>query len=341
MIKEAIISFIISSGIVAVLISLCHKYGFFTDKLDKDHAIHTKVTPKCGGIGIFISFFIVSYFYCRIGLDLVISSLPIFIFGVYEDSNGETPQSLRLLLMVISSLIGVYLLKTYVTNIGFFILPKIIGVIFTIFCVVGISSAINFIDGLNGLATGVCLLSVLFFGIIAYLFNDLIFLKLMLICFFAILGFFVFNYPFGKIFLGDGGAYFLGFLMAFISIILVNRHPEISPWYPLNAFAYPIIETIVTIRRRYYKKKNKGIPFFQSEKVHLHTLLFKRKTRRNPVASAYLLSFHFLINLVAFLLKSNLPALILLFILTWFIYLHWYKGMFIKITKINSNGTTP
>jgi UDP-N-acetylmuramyl pentapeptide phosphotransferase/UDP-N-acetylglucosamine-1-phosphate transferase len=335
MFKIGLLSFVVSFAAVIAFILLCSKYLFFTDKIDKEHAIHTKVTPKCGGIGIFISFFVASYFYCRMGVDLAISSLPIFIFGVYEDSNGETPQSLRLLLMIISSLIGVYLLKSYVNDIGFLKLPKIIGVVFTIFCVVGISSAINFIDGLNGLATGVCLLSILFFSIAGYYLNDLIFFKLMLICFFAILGFFVLNYPFGKIFLGDGGAYFLGFLMAFISIILVNRHPEISPWYPLNAFAYPIIETLVTIKRRYYKKKNKGTPFFQSEKIHLHTLLFKRKTRRNPVASAYLLSFHFLINLTAFLLKSNFPALVLLFILTWFIYLQWYKSMFIKIIKIN------
>jgi UDP-GlcNAc:undecaprenyl-phosphate GlcNAc-1-phosphate transferase len=330
MVEIIILPFIISIASVYFVIIISKKFDICTDKVDKKHAVHKESTPKCGGIGIFLSFAISTYLYCRLGFNIAIGSLPIFVYGLYEDSNGETPQKLRLLLMAISSLLVIYLLKAYVNDIGLFTLPRSIGVLFTIFCVVGISSAINFIDGLNGLATGVCLITIIFYGISCYILDDVVMVRLMIITFLSILGFFIFNYPLGKIFLGDGGAYFLGVLAAFLSILLVNRHGVISPWYPLNAFAYPIIETIVTIRRRYYKKKYKGIPFFQSEKVHLHTLLYKRKTRRNPLASFYLLSFHFIINLLAFLIRSNLPFLIILFILTWVVYLKWYNRMFIK-----------
>jgi UDP-N-acetylmuramyl pentapeptide phosphotransferase/UDP-N-acetylglucosamine-1-phosphate transferase len=89
----------------------------------------------------------------------------------------------------------------------------------------------------------------------------------------AILGFFIWNYPRGLIFLGDGGAYLIGFWIAASSILLVTRHSEISPWFALLVNGYPIMETLFTIyRRRIHQNKNPGMP----DGIHFHTLIYRR-----------------------------------------------------------------
>ena len=333
--KIFFMTFFLSSTITLVLIFLGNKYSIWVDITSKSHAVHTLPTPKSGGLSIYVSSFIIIFLFFNFyyAIYLLLSSSLLFFYGLYEDSNGDTPQYVRLIVMTISGLMTIYFTNIYVYDIGFITLPRALGIIFTLFCVVGIASAINFIDGLNGLSTGICLITLLFYGLICFQLNDIKLFTFILILFSAILGFFIFNYPFGKIFLGDGGAYFLGFIMAFLSILLANRHYEVISWYPLLSLSYPVIETIITIIRRIYKRRVKNIPFFQSERLHLHSLLFKRKTRNNPVASFYLLCFHFFINVFAYFLKSNLSLLILLFTIVWLVYLICYKHMFIKISN--------
>ena len=325
-----LLSFIISVFFTILFIYLGKTVNFCCDSIHKNHAVHSDPTPKCGGLSIYISIFFILFLIHHSYLPLIIFSFPIFAYGLYDDFKGNTSQIVRLFIMAICSIGVFFYFGIYIKDIGLFSLPKIIGIPFTIFCIVGIASAINFIDGLNGLATGVCIISLIFYALVTYQLNDFQLFILNIILILSILGFFIFNFPFGKIFLGDGGAYFLGFIVAILSIILVDKHSKISPWYPLNVFSYPVIETLVTIKRRLYKKRSKGTPFFESEKLHLHTLLFKRKTRKNPLASTYLLTFHFIINIFAYFLRSNLVGLIILFIIVWIVYLKWYSKMFIK-----------
>jgi len=324
--------FIFSFIFTLLIIFLDKKLMLFADDINKTHAVHNLITPKCGGISIFITFCVFSFFYnSHIGLRLILAGTPLFLCGLYEDLKKNTSQIVRLNIMALTTFLAIFLTGFYVDDIGLFKLPYIIAIIFTIFSVVGISSAINFIDGLNGLASGICLIVLIFYAKILYSFGDyeLFILVSILIC--SILGFFVFNFPWGKIFLGDAGAYFLGYLISFISIILVNKYPQISPWYPFTALSYPIIETLVTIKRRLYKKKWKNIPFFQSEKLHLHTLLFKRKIRKNSIATIYLLMFHLCINIFAYYFRTSMITLIAFFVIIVLIYLKWYSAMFITI----------
>ena len=89
----------------------------------------------------------------------------------------------------------------------------------------------------------------------------------------AILGFFIWNYPQGLIFLGDGGAYLIGFWIAVLSIWLCARHPEVSPWFALLINGYPIMETLFTIyRRKIHQNKSPGAP----DGIHFHTLIYRR-----------------------------------------------------------------
>ena len=88
----------------------------------------------------------------------------------------------------------------------------------------------------------------------------------------AIFGFFVWNYPFGKIFLGDGGSYFIGFVIAVASILLVDANNGVSAWFPLLLCIYPIFETMFSI----YRKSIRNTGFMSPDGFHLHMLIYKR-----------------------------------------------------------------
>jgi UDP-N-acetylmuramyl pentapeptide phosphotransferase/UDP-N-acetylglucosamine-1-phosphate transferase len=89
----------------------------------------------------------------------------------------------------------------------------------------------------------------------------------------AILGFFIWNYPKGSIFLGDGGSYLIGFWIAVLSVLLVARNPSVSPWFALLVNIYPIFETLFTIYRR---KIHQGRNISDPDAIHFHSLLYRR-----------------------------------------------------------------
>jgi UDP-N-acetylmuramyl pentapeptide phosphotransferase/UDP-N-acetylglucosamine-1-phosphate transferase len=304
-----------------------NKYNFFVDPHTKSHAIHKTPTPRVGGIGIFISFAITTLLLMPHYWWLVVGSGIIFGFGLFEDWHGDTNKFLRLFVMAIATYIAIYFGGYVADNSEFFVLPYALAVVFTIFTVVGMSSAINFIDGLNGLASGVSVITLVFFALLSFMYDGTVIFPLSLILVGAVLGFFVWNFPKGKIFLGDGGAYFLGFALAMFAIILSSRHTEISLWYPLVALSYPIIETFVTIDRRIKRKRKHGTPFFEAERVHLHTLKFRRRTKDNAAATRRILLFHFYVNIVAFALHQFVFALMAVLPIIYLVYIIKYRKL--------------
>ena len=319
------IAFLLSLLLQYITIKIENRYSFFTDSHAKLHAIHSTPTPRVGGLGVFIAFAVAVLYTLPEYWWLVASGAVIFGFGLFEDWHGDTKKEYRLAAMALGTFIAIFFGGYVADNSEFFILPYFIAVLFTIFAVVGLSSAVNFIDGLNGLASGISIITLFFFALLSYMYDDGAFFILTLIGIGAASGFFLWNYPNGKIFLGDGGAYFLGFLLAILSIMLASRHPEISLWYPLAALSYPIIETFVTIERRIKRRKKKGTPFFEAEKVHLHTLKFRRKIRKNYGATNSLLFFHLLINVLAFTFSQYVFILMFVIVLAYFMYLFKYR----------------
>src|SRR5450432_442468 len=120
----------------------------------------------------------------------------------------------------------------------------------TLLCVTGVANAINIIDGFNGLASMCVMMMMLGIAYVAFQTGDEFIASTALIAAGSVLGFFVWNFPAGLIFLGDGGAYFLGFFIAEVSILLVNRNASVSPIFPVLLCAYPIFETIFSIYRK-------------------------------------------------------------------------------------------
>lgn len=151
----------------------------------------------------------------------------------------------------------------------------------------------------------------------------------------AVLGFLVWNFPRGMIFAGDGGAYLIGFLIAELSVLLVARHPQVSPWFPLLLVIYPVFETLFSIyRKKFLRGMSPGMP----DGLHLHMLVYKRLvrwmvgsrearhlTRRNSMTSPYLWALSSLSVAPAMLFWNNTTVLMVcvgVFVLT---YLYLYR----------------
>lgn len=122
----------------------------------------------------------------------------------------------------------------------------------TALAVAGLANAINIIDGFNGLAAIVATMMFLSLALVAFHVGDVFVLSCALVMAGAILGFFLWNFPGGHIFLGDGGAYLIGFMLGELAVLLTMRHTEVSAWYPVLMFIYPIFETLFSIYRKQF-----------------------------------------------------------------------------------------
>jgi UDP-N-acetylmuramyl pentapeptide phosphotransferase/UDP-N-acetylglucosamine-1-phosphate transferase len=151
----------------------------------------------------------------------------------------------------------------------------VFSVLFTALAIGTMANAVNMIDGFNGLSAGSLVIMLASMAAIASGVGDHTLATLSLVLAGALLGFAILNWPLGKIFLGDGGAYFAGFTTAWIGVLLVGRNPaEVSTWAPLMVCAYPILEVFFSILRRRLRKHSPG----DADRLHLHSLVRRRVT---------------------------------------------------------------
>jgi len=140
-----------------------------------------------------------------------------------------------------------------------------------------VANAVNILDGYNGLAAVVVAISLLSLAYVGWQVGDSLIVSVALAGVGALLGFLLWNWPRGLIFLGDGGAYFIGYLVAVLSFLLVARHRGVvTPWYPFLLFIYPVFETLFSIwQRKVVRGASPGLP----DGLHLHQLVFRRLVR--------------------------------------------------------------
>src|SRR5205814_7697555 len=149
-----------------------------------------------------------------------------------------------------------------------------------------VRNSIDSIGGYNGLAAGRAVIVLAALAWVSALVGDSFLFTSALAMIGALLGFLAWHYRKGRIFLGDGGAYLLGFWLAELSVLLVVRHPEVSPWFPMLLLVYPIFETLFSMYRR---KVMQGQSPGQPDRMHLHQVIYMRLTRaRNVTDSASL-----------------------------------------------------
>ena len=322
------------------------KCGSKSKSKPEPQKFHIKSVSRLGGAGIFSAFFIVLII---IGMQIKetdyiympLTGLPVFIIGFMEDLTRRISPKLRLLGALISAILAAYFLNAYLVriDIGFIdglLSVKAVAVIFTIFAVTGVANSFNIIDGFNGLSSAVSIIILLSLGYISFKVGDIFLMKACLILAFAIFGFFVWNYPFGKIFLGDGGAYFIGFTIAVVSVLLVDENKAVSPWFPFLLCIYPIFETLFSMYRRRARKSSS----MDADAFHLHSLIYKRlvphilgtdiknnQLARNSATSPFLWMLTSFSAVPALLFWNNTPALIVFAFIFIIVYVWLYKSI--------------
>ena len=246
---------------------------------------HTQPTPRIGGIAM-LTGLTAAYLFAPVNTreilgPMLLAGIPAFAVGLIEDITKKVRVSTRLFVTMVCGVVGWYITGVAMRNTGIPPLDWLLGftpaaVLFTAFAVGGVANAVNIIDGFNGLAAGVVTIMLGAMGLIAFNLNDLPLASVCLLVAACTLGFGAINWPFGKIFLGDGGAYLLGFLVAWIAVLLPMRNPSITAWTTLLACAYPVLEVGFSSIR---KLKRRGHHPGQPDKVHLHMLLHRRVAR--------------------------------------------------------------
>jgi UDP-N-acetylmuramyl pentapeptide phosphotransferase/UDP-N-acetylglucosamine-1-phosphate transferase len=305
-------AFIISLVVTLLLVKYRRLHAEYTADSDllSVQKFHARAVPRVGGISLVLAMI----FVCGIAAFrdpevvglltlLMIASVPVFLGGLVEDISKNVRARVRLSLALVSGAIAYLWLGAAVTHLNIIGLDWILqfglaSFIFTIFAIAGAANAINIIDGYNGLASVVSAMILAGLAYVSFYLGDRLILVAAVGMLGAIGGFLIWNYPRGLIFLGDGGAYFIGFIIGTLSILMLARHPQVSPWFPLLLCIYPVFETLFSIyRKKLVRGKSPGAP----DGVHLHMLVYKRMVRwavgssearlinqRNAMTSPYL-----------------------------------------------------
>ena len=334
-------SFIVSVLII-ILGRISLRYSSSEFRGSEVQTSHVGATPRTGGIaivsGCLYCWWVTENFSTNYLGYIVLSGLPVLILGLLDDLHFKVRPLYRLLGAAISSILAIFLLDTWLIRVDIMFLDQLflfspIAILFTLFATTGVTHAFNLIDGLNGLSLGISLATSFFLMVIAWISSDALVVLLCLVFFLSTLGLFILNFPWGKIFLGDGGAYFQGHCLSWIAILLIVRNPEITAWSILLIFFWPVVETVFSIYRRIYKKKSASI----ADREHFHQLVFdkikKFKFFRN--SSNFANSFSTLLILPLFIMP-NLFALIfyndiMKSIVTFFILLVLYVFAYYRI----------
>jgi UDP-GlcNAc:undecaprenyl-phosphate/decaprenyl-phosphate GlcNAc-1-phosphate transferase len=317
-----LLSFAVSLGVGYLTLRFEHLHGHVTGDVAVagSHKVHRRSVTRIGGLSVFAGWVIAliasgfagNLTFVAVGMWLACLA-PAFAGGFAEDLTKRVNPSMRLIACFVAAGLACQWLGACVSRIDIpwidmLLATPLVAFAFTCFAVGGVAHAINIIDGLNGLASGVCLIALLALGYVAFQVGDAEILLLCGIGTGAVIGFRVWNYPSGRIFCGDGGAYFLGALVAILSALLVHRHPQVSAWFPLLLVLYPVWETLFSAYRR---RILRGRPASSADKLHMHTLFYKRvkqpmqdgkaRTRRNSDAS---------VSMILFACGSAVPAVL-------------------------------
>ncbi|MDR6212827.1 glycosyltransferase [Paracidovorax wautersii] len=265
------------------------RYGY-----DMPQRFHEGHVPRIGGMGIFVGLALAwlfastpwanglnvsgSMWFAVIGL---LCMAPAVAGGLAEDVTQRLPAKLRLALTACSAVLLCWLLELQLNRVGvgfadaWLRTAPLVAAGLAVVAIAGLPHAFNLIDGYNGLAGVVALLISLALAHVALQLGDRQ-LAAVLICLAgATAGFLLWNYPHGKVFAGDGGAYVWGLVIAVCCILLVQRHPQVSPWFPVLLLIYPVGETFFSIYRKLVRGQSPGT----ADALHLHQLIFRRIVR--------------------------------------------------------------
>jgi len=295
------------SLIITVLLSATKRYHMAL--LYGHHAgpqqLHSGYVPRLGGIAIggalLAGLMLAEAETQQIFFGMLIASIPVFLAGLAEDITARISANIRLIITLMTGVLFVLINDTSITHINIDRIDWLLQIGWismgvTVLAIATLTNAVNIIDGLNGLSIGTSIIMVGTIGLIAGNSGDSQLFLIAMICVASLLGCFVINFPFGRIFAGDGGAYLMGALVAMLSILLSERNAGISPFASLIIIFYPFYELVrSTVRRRLAGRKTMA-----PDKRHLHSLIYAFIARHSRLAPQ-------LSNSVSAILSWSLP----------------------------------
>lgn len=296
-----------------VMTPFVKQFAGWVGAVDKPNArkVHTRIMPRLGGLAIFAAFVggvlivipAIDSIKAEAVWGLLIGGAIIVLTGALDDRFELSPK-LKLLGIVLAACVVVaFGLKVDLVNIPFgnsSVPLDWLSIPLTIFWIVGVTNAINLIDGLDGLAAGVSAISTGTILTLAIIMNNGTVMLLSAVLLGSIIGFLFFNFYPAKIFMGDSGALFLGFSIATLSILGFKQATFVSFIVPLFIIGVPLSDTFFAIIRRWVNKK----PIFEADKGHLHhCLLHLGFSHRRTVLIIYAISIVF--GTVAVLLSQT------------------------------------
>jgi UDP-GlcNAc:undecaprenyl-phosphate/decaprenyl-phosphate GlcNAc-1-phosphate transferase len=303
--KEGVV-FLVSLTIGAAIIAMAHLMPHILSPKNHVHAVqaaHVNPTPRVGGAAIFLSLILSVPFLQAVTTQrymlLVIATSVIFSVGLAEDLTGKISPRMRLAAAFASSMLAIVLLELWLPRADIPGLDAVlsywwVGAPITLVLTVGIANGFNLIDGVNGLAAITALIAALSFSIIADTAGlpGLSHITLMLAA--GVSGFLVLNFPAGKIFLGDSGAYILGFVLSWLGIGIIANSSDVTPWAILLVLVWPVADTMLAIYRRSSKRRRTMAP----DRLHVHQLVMRvlelrgfRRSVANPLTTVILIPF--------------------------------------------------
>ncbi len=338
------ISLILCLGLTVLVMALCKKFSLYDSVSARK--IHSGNIPRLGGIAFVLAFFISIVFFFFFDKNfllknmwpLIVSGAIIFIFGVIDDIV-ELRAIFKLIVQLVATLILV-LNNFKIRQIFNWVLPEYISYCLTFFWILGIINAFNLIDGLDGLCGTLSFSALIIYGVI-FLNNN--YLEGTAVCFIlaaGVLGFLFFNWPPAKIFMGDGGSQFLGFMIATIPLYTTTSKLEFNKFIiQLLVVSIPMLDTIAAIWRRLRDHR----PIMSPDRLHLHHKLLNIGFTKTH-ALYLLLGIQIFVCSVIFIASRNMSSkqtaallcIIYCFVIAFFCAIHYInRAVLRKITLEN------
>ena len=305
-----------------ILVPIVKKIAIHVNAMDEPNArkIHKVPMPRLGGLAIYLAFLLGYMLYGEVStqmLSILIGGFLLILIGFIDDINS-VPARYKLIVQIIAATIVVLygdLSFTEVSLLGHKIYFNAFwGSLSSIIFIVAITNAINLIDGLDGLAAGISSIYFLTIAIIAFILNRIGGLDVIisLIMLGATLGFLVHNFPPAKIFMGDSGSLFLGFMISVIALLGYKVTTFTSLIVPIVILAIPIFDTIFAILRRILKGQNIGV----ADKEHFHHQLLKmRYSPTKSILIIYAIDIAFAAVSIFYILGDNQIAIAIYIVL--------------------------
>ncbi len=301
-----------------LLIFAIKKLAVHVNALDipNERKVHTKPMPRMGGLAIFGAFLLGYVLFGEVSTEMIsilTGAFLLILIGSFDDIK-PIDAKYKLLFQIIAASLVVFYGNIYFDEISIlgihWIPPQLVCQLFSVVFVLAITNAMNLIDGLDGLASGISSIYFITIGIIAFILNQTngLDVTLAFIMLGSTLGFLVHNFPPAKIFMGDSGSLFLGFMISVISLLGFKATTITTLVVPLLILAIPIFDTTFAILRRIINKKGLA----NADKEHFHHQLLKMKfSNKASIIIIYIINILFASVSIFYILGDSEIAIII------------------------------